>query len=126
MSGGLCKGELVYGYDFDPYYKCVECGYVERGAPPFGDEAEYEAWREHSPPTHSDYDEEERELGLEDCRCEPHPDEGNCVVCGLRVKYMSHIHFKGQLFHDWCLMIAALKQCRTSADSVLSGATNIK
>lgn len=121
MSDGQCKGEMIYGYDSDPYYRCAECGYVERSAPPIDDSEAYAVWREHYPSTHNDYTDEEYALGFEDCRCEPYPDEKTCVVCSERVKYMSHTHFKGQLFHDWCLMVAALKRSRALADSIGEG-----
>jgi hypothetical protein len=57
------------------------------------------------------YTEDERALGLEECACEPYDNDAPCVSCGERVKNMDHVHFKGQLFHEWCLLIAALKQC---------------
>lgn len=59
------------------------------------------------------YETEEYALGFEDCGCDALTATANdqpCVVCGERVKQMDHTHFKGELYHQWCLMIAALKQ----------------
>lgn len=56
-------------------------------------------------------------LGVEDCQCDmlvdPDFSRVPCVVCGEDVRItvpMSHIHFKGQMFHEYCLLLTALRQ----------------
>jgi hypothetical protein len=61
----------------------------------------------------SQHSDEEYKLGFEDCACDGLAVDANdspCVSCGKRVKYGDHVHFKGELFHSWCLTVAALKQ----------------
>jgi len=61
----------------------------------------------------AEYTSEEYTFGFENCPCDGTAYEANdslCIVCGERVKHMDHIHFKGSLYHQWCLMVAALKQ----------------
>lgn len=59
----------------------------------------------------AEFSDEERALGFEGCPCDAFDAyDDSCAACGERVKVISHVHFKGQLFHDWCLLIAALRQ----------------
>lgn len=64
----------------------------------------------------NDYTDEEYALGLTDCECpfDEQSDQRPCISCGARVKYIDHIHFKGELFHEWCLLIVALRQFRAA------------
>ncbi len=61
----------------------------------------------------SEYEPEEYALGFNDCACHTLGAEADgqpCTSCGERVKYVDHVHFKGGLFHEWCLLIAALRE----------------
>jgi hypothetical protein len=61
----------------------------------------------------SDIDAELKSHGLEDCLCD-YADSCDqpCVVCEERVKTTDHVHFKGQLFHLYCLLLAVLRNGR--------------
>ena len=47
--------------------------------------------------------------GMEECACS-YDDTLPCVICGESVDYVIHAHYKGQLFHEYCLLLALLRQ----------------
>ena len=59
-------------------------------------------------------DEADKELasyGVEECRCDGYDSyDQPCDECGERVSLVDHTHFKGQLFHLICLLLAVLRQ----------------
>jgi hypothetical protein len=63
----------------------------------------------------ADLDTELTTLGVEECPCDPLALDANdslCTVCGERVKHFDHVHYKGQLFHLYCLLLAVLRELK--------------
>jgi hypothetical protein len=59
-----------------------------------------------------DLDAELSSYGLENCRCpyDETAEDKTCVVCSERVRYVNHTHFKSELYHETCLVLALLRQ----------------
>jgi hypothetical protein len=63
----------------------------------------------------TDLENELATYGVEECHCDSLAIDANdspCTLCHERVKHFDHVHYKGQLFHLYCLLLAVLRELK--------------